>query len=172
MASQALADYYLEKAYRRAGAMPQSVQALPDLGEITLQGVAAKAAAAGEAEGMGQELSLAQQRLDERARQATERLGLQREELRAGRKGNVWATGIGLANLALTGMGGAAQIKEAEKQEDFYAKLLAQREEIQGIKQRQFESMQGMMPSFLESLQGGSTNWWRRMRPTGTMMST
>lgn len=175
MASRALAEYYLEKAYRKAASMPASAQAQPDLGAITLKGVSEMATAEQEAQSAGQRLELAQAKLAERARQAQETTGFKQEELRAARKGNVWATGIGLANLALTGLGGAAGIKEAEKEEAFRTKMLAGREEMKAIQERQLEDLKGMMPPFLGNLQqSGTGSWFKKLKPvvSGSLMGT
>jgi len=172
MASQALADYYLEKSYRKAASTPASVQALPDVGEVTLRGVMAKSAAEQESRSAAEDLELARSRLDERARQAQNRLSLEQDELSGARKGNVWATGISLANLALTGLGGYAQLKEAEKHENLYERILSQKKDLLDLKRRQHEDFLNLVEPFLTTVKGSRRSWHESLKPSSTIQST
>jgi len=109
-------DYYYGRELPRVMATPQDVRAIAPTEDVTLAYVSAKAGEEEQAKSREAGREMGRERIKERGRQTGERLGLRKESLREARRQGKWATGISLANLALTGWGGAIKLKEAEKE--------------------------------------------------------
>ena len=131
-----LTDIYYEKALRKIEATPPDVQALPGAEDLTLAYVSQKTMEEERDREFAQGLGLAKERLAERTRQAHESLGLRKEVLGEFKKQGRWATGISLANIGLTGLGGYAKLKEAERQENITNLLIKHATEMADLKKK------------------------------------
>ena len=153
-------DYYYGRALRRVMATPQDVRAIAPTEDISLQYISAKAGEEEQAKSSEAGRQMGRERLKERGRQAGERFGLKKESLREARRQGKWATGISLANLALTGWGGYVKIKEAEKQTAFDRK---REERLQ--KSLELQEKQNKMYEDFFSKNAGF-NWHKFLRPS------
>jgi len=155
-----ITDYYYGRALRRVMATPQDVQAIPSTEDITLQYVSTRAGEEEQAKSRAASREIGRERLKERRRQAGERLALKKESLRESRRQGKWATGISLANLALTGWGGYIKIKEAEKQEALTEKRIKAVDELMGLKRKYQSDLSDLLLPYIKR------SWHQRLRPS------
>jgi len=155
-----ITDYYYGRALRRVMATPQDVRAIPSTEDITLKYVSSRAGEEEEAKSREATRKIGRERLKERGRQAGERLALKKEGLREARRQGKWATGISLANLALTGWGGYIKIKEAEKQEALTEKRMQAIDELMGLKRKYQSDLSDLLLPYIQR------SWHQRLRPS------
>jgi len=151
-------DYYYGRALRRVMATPQDVRAIAPTEDITLQYISAKAGEEEQAKSAEASREMGRERLKERGRQAGERVGLKKESLREARRQGKWATGISLANLALTGWGGHIKIKEAKKQEALTEKRIQAIDELMGLKRQYQKDLSDLLVPHIKR------SWHQRLR--------
>lgn len=108
--------HYYERGLRKIERTPSGIQG-PGTEDLTLAYVAGKSLRDERAREEAQGRELAEMRLAEINRQAGESLALRRDVLGDLKTQNKWATGIGLINLGIEGMGGYARLKQVERRE-------------------------------------------------------
>lgn len=125
---------YYERGLRKILTTPTEVRAIPTTEETTMThiGGQAKVEAASAARSAGREF---------RRKRLADIIGFRKKELDVQKEQGRTAAKIGIANLALQGVGGYQQLQEAEKQSAIFGEIANLKKELLLLMKRHYAEM-------------------------------